>query len=60
MAQIPVEKKSAPEEKKSGKSWLWILLGLLALALLLWWLLDDNSADRVEYTDDTAVTAPAQ
>lgn len=52
MAEIPVE-------KKSGKSWLWILLPLLLLGLLLWWILDDDSADGIEYTDDAQVTAPA-
>lgn len=35
MAEIPVH-------KKSSLAWLWILVGLVALALLLWWLFARN------------------
>ena len=48
MAEIPIE-------KKSGSKWLWILLALLALALIAWWLLDNDGDDVVEYTDETVV-----
>jgi len=56
MAEIPVEKRSG------SKNWLWILLALLVLALLAWWLLNDDGDDVVEYTENDAVataTAPA-
>lgn len=49
MAEIPIE-------KKSGSKWLWILLALLALALIAWWILDDDGDDVVEYTDQAVVT----
>lgn len=53
MAEIPVE-------KKSNMSWLWILLALVAAALLAWWLLADNDRDEVRYNDtDIVATAPA-
>jgi len=53
MAEIPIE-------KKSSKTWLWVVLALLVVALLAWWLLDDDSEDAVEYTDDQPVaTQPA-
>lgn len=52
MAEIPVE-------KKSSKGWLWALLALLLIALLAWWLLDNDGDDMVEYTDETAAVAPA-
>lgn len=43
MAEIPVE-------KKSSLAWLWILLGLILLALLIWWAVgaDDDEVDLVE------------
>jgi hypothetical protein len=50
MAEIPVE-------KKSGKSWLWIILALILLALLAWWLLNDDGDEVVEYTDNDTVAA---
>lgn len=31
--------------KKRSLAWLWILLGVLLLALLAWWLLDDDGDD---------------
>jgi hypothetical protein len=49
MAEIPIE-------RKSGSKWLWILLALLALALIAWWILDDDGDDVVEYTDQAVVT----
>ncbi len=53
MAEIPIE-------HKSSKGWLWALLALLLIALLAWWLLDNDGDDVVEYTDnDTVATAPA-
>lgn len=45
MAEIPVERKSG------SKSWLWILLALLVLALLAWWILDDD--DEIATYDTT-------
>lgn len=50
MAEIPIE-------KKSGKGWLWALLALLLIALLAWWLFDNDGDDVVEYTDEEAVAA---
>ena len=35
MAEIPVE-------KKSSLAWLWVLLGLILAALILWWLLSGD------------------
>lgn len=32
-------------EKKKGLAWLWILLAVLVLALLAWWLLNDDEED---------------
>ena len=50
MAEIPVE-------RKSSLAWLWILLGLLLLALLAWWLLsDDDEGDLV--ANETEEVAP--
>ncbi|WP_126173987.1 hypothetical protein [Altericroceibacterium xinjiangense] len=45
MAEIPVE-------KKSNLTWLWVLLGLIILALLIWWAVDD---DEEEYIEPVAV-----
>lgn len=54
MAEIPIEKKSGIP------GWVWLLLALLIGALLLWWLLDDDGNDAVEYTGSDAVAvAPA-
>lgn len=44
MAEIPIEKKSGMP------GWLWLLLGLLVLALLLWLFLG-NDDDEIERTD---------
>ena len=54
MAEIPVE-------KKSSMSWLWILLALLALALLLWFLLgrDDEEEVIADPAPIEAVEGPA-
>lgn len=54
MAEIPIE-------KKSGLGWLWLLIAAIVLALLAWWLLD-NDGDEAQYADtDTAavVAGPA-
>ena len=48
MAQIPVE-------RKSGLGWLWVLLGLVLLALLIWWATDDDEADLVDGADSEIV-----
>ena len=60
MAEIPVE-------KKSSMSWLWMLLLLLAGALIIWWLLGEmneteDEADQVavEQTDATTQATGAQ
>lgn len=52
MAEIPVE-------KKSSMAWLWILLGLLVVAALLWALLsgDDEEVDLADTQDEVAVVA---
>ena len=49
MAEIPVE-------KKSSLAWLWILIGLLVLAALIWALMsgDDDDVDAVTTQDDVA------
>lgn len=60
MANIPVE-------KKSGLGWLWLILGLLLAALILWWLLSDGdddveqpvTTDPVVQTTDTAAVGTA-
>lgn len=39
-------------EKRQRSTWPWVLLGLVLLALLLWWLLTDN-AQRIAATDTT-------
>ncbi|WP_299307007.1 hypothetical protein [uncultured Croceicoccus sp.] len=49
MAEIPVE-------KKSSKSWLWILLALILGALILWWILADDDDDVEMLTTDTEVS----
>jgi hypothetical protein len=42
MAEIPIE-------KKSNLTWLWILLGLILVALLIWWAVgSDDDAEVVE------------
>ncbi|WP_375290114.1 hypothetical protein [Qipengyuania sp.] len=58
MAEIPIE-------KKSSKTWIWILLAAVLLGLLLWWLLADNNDDAVvtepvavEQTAEVATAAP--
>ena len=52
MAEIPVQ-------KKSGKTWLWVLLAIILAALLAWWLLNDDG-DEDAYNDTVATaTAPA-
>jgi hypothetical protein len=54
MADIDIERKGA------APVWPWILLGVLVLALLLWWLLGRNGDDRVATDPVTpAATMPA-
>lgn len=48
MANIPVQ-------EKSSKTWLWLLLAAIIIGLLLWWLLDNDDGDVVEYTDNDTV-----
>lgn len=50
VAEIPIE-------KKSSKTWIWILLALLLLGLLLWWLLDDDETAEVAVAP-TAIEQP--
>ncbi|QQN73442.1 hypothetical protein [Croceicoccus sp. YJ47] len=52
MAEIPVE-------KKSSKSWLWLLLALILGALILWWILADDDDDAEMLTTDTEVSETA-
>lgn len=48
MAEIPVQ-------KKSSMSWLWLLLGLLLVALIIWWLLADDDEVETDVVDSTVV-----
>ncbi|MGB3738788.1 MAG: hypothetical protein WA948_05475 [Pontixanthobacter sp.] len=48
MAEIPIKKKSGIP------GWLWFLLAAIILALLAWWILDNDGDDVVEYTDESA------
>ncbi|PHR19807.1 MAG: hypothetical protein COA41_06505 [Sphingopyxis sp.] len=48
MAEIPVQ-------KKSSMSWLWLLLGLLLVALIIWWLLADDDEVETDVIDSTVV-----
>lgn len=41
-------------ERKSSKSWIWWLLGLIALALLVWWI-----AEMMDDDDEVAVVPAA-
>lgn len=52
MAEIPVE-------KRSSHTWLWVLLALLIVALLAWWLLDDDGDNVVEYVDEDVAAETA-
>ena len=45
MADINIEKKS------SGSKWIWIILGLIILALIIWWIVGDND----EEIEDTTI-----
>lgn len=49
MAEIPVE-------KKSSRTWLWLLLAAILVVLLIWWLSSGN--DNV-VDEDAVATAPA-
>ncbi len=49
MAEIPVDRKSGVP------GWVWVLLALFVLALLAWWILDDDDGDVVEYTGNDVV-----
>lgn len=44
-------------ERKSSMSWLWWVLGLILLALLIWWLIPDGD-DDVLVTDPAPVVEP--
>ncbi|KPP88363.1 OmpA family protein [Erythrobacter sp. HL-111] len=54
MAEIPVEKKGG------GLGWLWILLGLLAVALLLWLIFANTGDDDGLATADDDMAGTAQ
>lgn len=47
MAEIPVERRS------NGK-WLWIILALIAAALLIWWIVDENQEEPLAGIDGVA------
>ena len=49
MAEIPVE-------KKSSRTWLWLLLAAILVVLLIWWLSSGN--DNV-VDEDAVATAPS-
>ena len=44
-------------ERKEGKNWLWIVLGLLLLALLAWWLLSQRGDDDPVVAETPGVVA---
>ena len=48
MAEIPIE-------RKSNKTWLWVLLLLLLLGLLVWWLVGEANEPEVAETDTVVV-----
>jgi len=51
MAEIRVE-------RKEGKGWLWVVLALLAIALLVWWFFGSrNDSTAVGASDGTSVPA---
>lgn len=50
MAEIPIT-------NESSKSWLWILLALLAAAFFAWWILVDNEDETAGYVADDTVAA---
>lgn len=52
MAEIPVQ-------KKSSMAWLWILLALIAVALLIWWA-TDNDSDEVDLATTTQIEEPME
>ena len=45
-------------ERKSGLPWLWIILGLILLALLIWWLVPDGEEEPVVATSPMAEIQP--
>lgn len=49
MADIDIEKKS------SGNKWIWIILGIIILALLIWWLTGNFAGDNDEEIEDTTI-----
>ncbi len=49
MAEIPIKKEN------SSKAWLWILLALLAVALIAWWALADNEDETADYVANETV-----
>ncbi len=53
MAEIPVE-------KKSSLAWLWVLLGLLLAALILWWIFsgDNDEVGNEAITTEEGVVVP--
>lgn len=62
VATLREESYDTSDREGSGLSWLWWLLGLLALGLLLWWLFarePDRDTAAVDATD-TAATATAE
>jgi hypothetical protein len=53
MAQIRVERK------RSGLTWLWAALIVIALAIIAWWLLSHNRISSQPAATPTSLVAPA-
>ena len=43
-------------QKKSGSGWIWWIVGLIILALLVWWLVGAMNGDRTSVSDGTVAT----
>lgn len=46
-------------QRKGGMGWLWWILGLLLLALIIWWIASgDDEADEAAFTEPAPVVEP--
>lgn len=46
-------------QRKSGMGWLWWILGLIVLALIIWWIVEANDNDADDVAAVPVATAPA-